>query len=79
MYNNAIQRERDLLAWAWQSGENGADRTAKLLEAQIEANGESQTILENAAGSFVGELVKGATDIIIGNLKDFNPFKGLGS
>ena len=79
MYNNAIQRERDLLAWAWQSGENGADRTAKILEAQIEANGESQTILENAAGSFVGELVKGATDIIIGNLKDFNPFKGLGS
>ena len=79
MYNNAIQRERDLLAWAWQSGENGADRTAKLLEAQIEANGESQTILENAAGSFVGELVKGATGIILGNLKDFNPFKGLGS
>ena len=75
MYNNAIQRERDLLAWAWQSGESAADRTTKILEAQIEANGESQKLLENAAGNFVNQLVKGATDIILGN---FNPFKGLG-
>ncbi len=75
MYNNAIQRERDLLAWAWQSGESAADRTTKLLEAQIQANGESQKLLENAAGNFVNQLVKGATDIILGN---FNPFKGLG-
>ena len=78
MYNNAIQRERDLLAWAWQSGESAADRTTKILEAQIEANGESQTLLENAAGNFVGELVKGATSIILGNITSFNPFKGLG-
>ena len=74
-YNNAIQRERDLLAWAWQSGESAADRTTKILEAQIEANGESGKLLENAAGNFVNELVKGATDIILGS---FNPFKGLG-
>ena len=79
MYNNAIQRERDLLAWAWQSGESAADRTTKILEAQIEANGESQTLLENAAGDFVGELVKGATGIILGNIADFNPFAGLGT
>ena len=79
MYNNAVQRERDLLAWAWQSGESAADRTTKLLEAQIEANGESQTLLENAAGDFVGELVKGATGIILGNIADFNPFAGLGT
>ena len=75
MYNNAIQRERDLLAWAWQSGESAADRTTKILEAQIEANGESGKLLENAAGNFVNELVKGATSIILGS---FNPFKGLG-
>jgi len=79
MYNNAVQRERDLLAWAWQSGESAADRTTKLLQAQIEANGESQTLLENAAGDFVGELVKGATGIILGNIADFNPFAGLGT
>ena len=54
-----------LLAWAWQSGESAADRTTKILQAQIEANGESQTLLENAAGDFVGELVKGATGIIL--------------
>ena len=64
--------------WAWQSGESAADRTTKILEAQIEANGESQTLLENAAGSFVGELVKGATSIILGNITSFDPFKGLG-
>jgi hypothetical protein len=79
MYNNAIQRERDLLAWAWQSGESAEDRTTKILQAQIEANGESQTLLENAAGDFVGELVKGATGIILGNIADFNPFAGLGT
>ena len=67
-YNNAIQRERDLLAWAWQSGENQGDRDRHLAVAQIEANGESQTLLENAAGSFVGEIVSGAAKIILGNL-----------
>ena len=67
-YNNAIQRERDLLAWAWQSGENQGDRDRHIAVAQIDANGESQTLLENAAGSFVGEIVSGAAKIILGNL-----------
>ena len=66
-YNNAIQRERDLLAWAWQAGENQGDRDRHIAVAQIGANGESQTILENAAGSFVGEIVSGAAKIILGN------------
>jgi len=66
-YNNAIQRERDLLAWAWQSGENQGDRDRHIAVAQIGANGESQTLLENAAGSFVGEIVSGAAKIILGN------------
>ena len=65
-YNNAIQRERDLLAWAWQSGENQGDRDRHIAVAQIDANGESQTLLENAAGSFVGEIVSGAAKIILG-------------
>lgn len=66
MYNNAIQRERDLLAWAWQSGESGKDRVTKILEAQIDANGESEAILETAAGNLIGELVTGAATYIIG-------------
>ena len=66
MYNNAIQRERDLLAWAWQSGESERDRITKIAEAQIDASGSSETLLETAAGGFVGELVTGAAAYIIG-------------
>jgi len=78
-YNNAIQRERDLLAWAWQSGENQADRDNALAKAKIEATGEGGNLIENAAGDFVSELVSAGTKIILGNIFDFNPFAGLGS
>ena len=78
-YNNAIQRERDLLAWAWQSGENQADRDNALAKAKIEATGEGGNLIENAAGDFVSELVSAGTKIILGNILDFNPFAGLGS
>ena len=66
MYNNAIQRERDLLAWAWQSGESERDRITKIAEAQIDASGQSETMLETAAGGFIGELVSGAAAFILG-------------
>ena len=66
MYNNAIQRERDLLAWAWQSGESERDRITKIAEAQIDASGSSETMLETAAGGFIGELVSGAAAFILG-------------
>ncbi len=72
MYNNAIQRERDLLAWAWQSGESERDRITKIAEAQIDASGTSDTLLETAAGGFVGELMTGAAAYIIGK---YLPFK----
>ena len=72
MYNNAIQRERDLLAWAWQSGESERDRITKIAEAQIDASGQSDTLLETAAGGFVGELMTGAAAYIIGK---YLPFK----
>ena len=78
-YNNAIQRERDLLAWAWQSGENQADRDNALAKAKIEATGEGGNLIENAAGDFVSELVSAGTKIILGNILDFNPFAGLGT
>ena len=66
MYNNAIQRERDLLAWAWQSGESERDRITKIAEAQIDASGQSDSMLETAAGGFIGELVSGAAAFILG-------------
>lgn len=78
-YNNAIQRERDLLAWAWQSGENQADRDNALAKAKIEATGEGGNLIENAAGDFVSELVSAGTKIILGNILDFDPFAGLGT
>ena len=34
-YNNVVQRERDLLAWAWQSAENQADRDGEVTVAKI--------------------------------------------
>jgi len=71
MYNNAIQRERDLLAWAWQSGESERDRITKIAEAQIDASGTSDTLLETAAGGFVGELMTGAAAYIIGKYLPF--------
>ena len=71
MYNNAIQRERDLLAWAWQSGESERDRITKIAEAQIDASGQSETMLETAAGGFIGELVTGAAAYIIGKYLPF--------
>ena len=71
MYNNAIQRERDLLAWAWQSGESERDRITKIAEAQIDASGQSDTLLETAAGGFVGELMTGAAAYIIGKYLPF--------
>lgn len=77
-YNNAIQRERDLLAWAWQSGENQADREKAIAVAKIEATGEGGNLIENAAGEFVSELISGATGIILGNILDgFNPFSAV--
>ena len=79
-YNNAIQRERDLLAWAWQSGENQGDRERHIAVAKINAEGEGTNLIENAAGDFVGELVKGATSVILGDvIGGFNPFSAVSS
>ena len=64
-YNNAIQRERDLLAWAWQSGENAAERSNALATATINANGKGSQLLETAAGSFLGKLTSKAVDLIL--------------
>ena len=79
-YNNAIQRERDLLAWAWQSGENQGDRERHIAVAKINADGQGTNLIENAAGDFVGELVKGATSVILGDvIGGFNPFSAVSS
>ena len=65
-YNNAIQRERDTLAWAWQSAENASDRDAKIAVAKIEESSEddSGSALSAAAGKFMGAIASNAADII---------------
>jgi len=63
-YNNTVQRERDLLAWAWQSGENSREQANNVAIAKINADGKGSKLLETAAGSFVGKLTSKAVDLI---------------
>jgi len=67
-YNNAIQRERDTLAWAWQSAENASDRDAKIAVAKINESAEDDgsSALSAAAGTFMGAIASNAADIMFG-------------
>ena len=67
-YNNAIQRERDTLAWAWQSAENTGDRDAKIAVAKINegAEDDGSSALSAAAGTFMGAIASNAADIMFG-------------
>ena len=68
-YNNAIQRERDTLAWAWQSAENASDRDAKIAVAKITEGAEDDdgsSALSAAAGTFMGAIASNAADIMFG-------------
>jgi len=70
-YNNIIQRERDVLAWAWQSGENAAQRDANIAVAKIQAEASAaaagdtdSTGLSAASGSFLGQIAINAADYL---------------
>tara|TARA_Y100001972_G_scaffold117009_1_gene155563 strand:+ start:11687 stop:13471 length:1785 start_codon:yes stop_codon:yes gene_type:complete len=63
-YNNTVQRERDLLAWAWQSGENEREQANNVAIAKINADGKGSKLLETAAGSFLGKITSKAVDLI---------------
>lgn len=67
-YNNIVQRERDTLAWAWQSAENASERDANIAIAKIGADeGDSGgDLLSAASGKFLGQLATHAADIIFG-------------
>ena len=67
-YNNAIQRERDTLAWAWQSAENVKDIDAKIAVAKINegAEDDGSSALSAAAGTFMGAIASNAADIMFG-------------
>ena len=70
-YNNIVQRERDVLAWAWQSGENAAQRDANIAVAKIQAEASAaaagdtdSTGLSAASGSFLGQIAINAADYL---------------
>lgn len=65
-YNNVVQRERDTLAWAWQSAENATERDANVAIAKISANSNksSSSYLSSAGGKFLGQLAVNAADLI---------------
>ena len=63
-YNNTVQRERDLLAWAWKSADNAKERDKAIAVANISANTEGAGLVETAAGSFLGKVTSKAVDLI---------------
>jgi hypothetical protein len=67
-YNNAIQRERDTLAWAWQSAENEREIDGKIAVAKINegAEDDGSSALSAAAGTFIGAIASNAADIMFG-------------
>jgi hypothetical protein len=74
-YNNMVQRERDVLAWAWQSGENAAQRDANIAIAKIQAEASASaggdtdsSGLSAASGKFLGEIATNAAKLLFGKL-----------
>ena len=70
-YNNIVQRERDTLAWAWQSGENAAQRDANIAvakinaEASASAGGDTDDVgLSSASGTFLGQIAINAANLL---------------
>lgn len=64
-YNNIVQRERDILSWAWQSAENEAERDSAIAVAKIRSeDDDSGSMLSSAAGAFLGAIADEAATLI---------------
>jgi hypothetical protein len=62
-YDEALQRERDVLGWAWKSGENAAERDNAIATARISAAGDGSdggNAFEKGLGSFAAKLTEAA-------------------
>jgi hypothetical protein len=64
-YNNMLQKERDLMTWAWTSAESAMDREASVMVAKIEAEGKAGADSNSISGKLGDIGFK-----IIGNLID---------
>ena len=63
-YNSVVQRERDMLAWAWKSADNAAERDANVMIANISANkaAEGGSFLSEAGSKFLATIGAAAVD-----------------
>ena len=64
-YNNILQRERDLMAWAWTSAENAMERDMKIMVAKLDAESNidsSPSLLATAGGDFLARLAANYAD-----------------
>ena len=77
-YNNMVQRERDILAWAWQSGENQSERQNNIAIAKI-TGGKDADGTSSLLGKIAGKLVDNAANIIFDGVTDFDPFSAVSS
>lgn len=62
-YNNLVQRERDTLAWAWQSAENEKEIAGKIATAKIEAEADKNatpSAISTASGKFLAAIAEQA-------------------
>ena len=66
-YNNIIQQERDIMGWAWRSGENAAQRENAIVTAKIAAAGDGSggaSAFETGLGEFAAELFSKGLDYL---------------
>ena len=64
-YNNILQKERDLMAWAWTSAENAMERDMKIMVAKLDAESNidsSPSLLATAGGDFLARLAANYAD-----------------
>jgi hypothetical protein len=62
-YDEALQRERDILGWAWKSGENAAERDNAIATAKISAAGDGSdggNSFEKGLGNFAAKITEAA-------------------
>jgi len=70
-YNNLVQRERDTLAWAWQSAENEREVAGKIAVAKIDATKSADTktdALSAASGKFLAAVAEQGAKWIFENV-----------
>jgi len=70
-YDEVLQRERDILGWAWKSGENAAQRDNNIATATIAASSDGDVggnAFEKGLGNFAAKLTEAALTTIFDDI-----------